>query len=241
MTERDAFELRFAAAVRGYVARVSSDLDPVDLAHRIAAAEPRRRGLAGSLARRGVAIPRAAWVVLLAAGLLAALVGGTLLVGSQLQRRLPALLPPVGTTFACPPGSTPDKPGPVDQARPSEVSHLSMAFDRRAGRLVAVVDVDDAVETWTFDVCTNTWTRMRGGLGRRLAGHPPNVRPARGDAAPGSLRGRVRRGARGRVCRRPGDDDRLRPRGGCQPRGAGRLRPPRADGGLSRGHDARGD
>ena len=28
------------------------------------------------------------------------------------------MVPPVGPAFACPPGSTPDKPGPVDQARP---------------------------------------------------------------------------------------------------------------------------
>jgi hypothetical protein len=42
-----------------------------------------------------------------------------------------------------------------------------MAFDRRAGRLVALaVDYSAStpeewtVETWTFDVCTNTWMRM---------------------------------------------------------------------------------
>jgi len=28
MTERDAFEVRFHAAIRGYIGRVSSDLDP---------------------------------------------------------------------------------------------------------------------------------------------------------------------------------------------------------------------
>jgi hypothetical protein len=65
--------------------------------------------------------------------------------------------------FACPPGSTPDTPGPVDQARPLGLAWTPhMAFDRRAGRLVAVTgDADGlAPETWTFDVCTNTWTRM---------------------------------------------------------------------------------
>jgi hypothetical protein len=35
-----------------------------------------------------------------------------------------------------------------------------MAFDRRTGRLVALVGAGGDVETWTFDVCTNTWTRM---------------------------------------------------------------------------------
>lgn len=41
-----------------------------------------------------------------------------------------------------------------------------MAFDRRAGKLIALAANTDGaqeswtVETWTFDVCTNTWTRM---------------------------------------------------------------------------------
>jgi hypothetical protein len=104
---------------------------------------------------------RPAWALLLLAGLLVALVGGTLLVGSQTQRRLPAVVPPVGQVFECPPGSTPDRPGPVDQARPD--MGAAIAFDRHAGRLVAVGVSDFVrriVETWTFDVCTNTWTRM---------------------------------------------------------------------------------
>jgi hypothetical protein len=94
------------------------------------------------------------------------MVGGTLLVGSQLQRRLPAILPPIGQVYVCPPGSNPDEPGPVDQARPTGL-HSATAFDRRAGRLVVVTttgtwtsDTGQVVETWTFDVCTNTWTQM---------------------------------------------------------------------------------
>jgi hypothetical protein len=116
----------------------------------------------------GVAIPRVAWVLLLAA-LLAALVGGALLVGSQ-QRRLPAVVPPVGQVFECPPGSDPDEPGPVDQARPRLMRDAvaSVAFDRQAGRLVALGDgrIGEA-DTWTFDVCTNTWTPM----------HPYRIHP----------------------------------------------------------------
>jgi hypothetical protein len=84
----------------------------------------------------------------------------------------PAVVPPVGQVFECPPGSNPDKPGPADQARPP-VSPWASAFDRRAGRLVAVAIAGTVVETWTFDVCTNTWTRMHpdreppeDGLGR---------------------------------------------------------------------------
>ena len=158
MAERDRFELDLAAALRAYLEDAPTEVRPAELARKFATAHPHRRGGSG---RWGLAaVPRLAWVLLLLAALLAALVGGTLFAGSQIQRFLPAVVPPIGQVFECPPGSTPDLPGLVDQARPSEVPHLSMAFDRRAGKLVAVVDVDDAVETWTFDVCTNTWTQM---------------------------------------------------------------------------------
>lgn len=83
MTERDAFELRFADSVRGYVGKVRSDLDPGELAHRIAAARPRRHGVAGAISWRDARIPRLIWVPLLLAALLAALVGGMLIAGSQ--------------------------------------------------------------------------------------------------------------------------------------------------------------
>ena len=100
MTEHDAFELRLAAAVHGYAGRVSSDLDATELAHRIAAAEPRRRGIAGSLAWRGLANPRVGWILLVAA--LLAAVAGTALVASRLLEttpqvpRLGAALVPTG-------------------------------------------------------------------------------------------------------------------------------------------------
>jgi hypothetical protein len=98
MTERDAFEVRFGTAVRAYVGRVASDLDPVELAHRIAAKEPRRRGLTAALTWRGFAIPRVAWVLLLLAALLAATLVGMLLVGSRIAESRPrhpaALVPP---------------------------------------------------------------------------------------------------------------------------------------------------
>lgn len=37
-----------------------------------------------------------------------------------------------------------------------------MAFDRQAGRIVVLATREDpsSPETWTFDVCTNTWTQM---------------------------------------------------------------------------------
>jgi hypothetical protein len=73
---------------------------------------------------------------------------------------LPAVMPPVGPAFVCPPGSTPDTPGPVAQARPPHDPPTAVAFDRSAGGLVALADAGDGLETWTFDVCANTWTRM---------------------------------------------------------------------------------
>jgi hypothetical protein len=82
------------------------------------------------------------------------MVGGMLIVGSQPEQKLTAVVP----VFECPPGTNPDEPGPVDQARPFEPK--AMAFDRRAGKLVAVTGAEYGVETWTFDVCTNTWTQM---------------------------------------------------------------------------------
>jgi hypothetical protein len=64
--------------------------------------------------------------------------------------------PPAAT---CPEGSDPNTPGPVDQDRPQPGSagNRQAAFDRHLGRIIYV---DEANETWTFDVCTNTWMNM---------------------------------------------------------------------------------
>ena len=166
MTERDVFESRLHAALVRHVANGPTDFDALAFARTVAAKEPRRRGLAAALAWRGLAFPRRSWALLLLAALFVALVAGTLLVGSLQERKLPAVVPPVAPSiapaFVCPPGSTPDKPGPVDQERPVIGRGVtSMAFDRRAGRLVALTDgrIGEA-DTWTFDVCTNTWTPM---------------------------------------------------------------------------------
>jgi hypothetical protein len=169
MTERDVFESRLHAALVRHVANGPTDFDALAFARTVAGKEPRRRGLAASLAWRGLAFPRRAWALLLLAGLFAAMVAGTLLVGSQHERKLPAVVPPVAPSvaqsippaFVCPVGTNPDKPGPVDQARPViGDGSAGMVFDRHAGRIVLLAQVDPGPETWTFDVCTNTWTRM---------------------------------------------------------------------------------
>ncbi|HJW21878.1 MAG TPA: hypothetical protein VJ506_05560 [Candidatus Limnocylindrales bacterium] len=158
MTERDAFEARFAAAVHAYAGRLSSELDPVELAHRIAVREPRRHGLSPAMALRGVSFPARVWMVLLLAALLTGLVAGMLVAGAR-PPELPAVVPPSIPLSACPAGTNPDVPGPADQARPAwgVAQTPEMAFDRHEGKLVAVADGG----TWTFDVCTNTWAHLQ--------------------------------------------------------------------------------
>ena len=59
----------------------------------------------------------------------------------------------------CPDGTNPDVPGPIEQVRPGTegVGVVSAVFDQHAGRIVYVNALG---ETWTFDVCTNTWHHM---------------------------------------------------------------------------------
>jgi phage baseplate assembly protein gpV len=156
MAERDRFEVDLTAALLVYLEGAPTQVRPLELARHFAAAHPHRRAGIGHWPL--VAVPRIAWILLLAA-LLTALLAGTLFVGSQLQRRVPAIVPPVVPAFVCPPGSTPDAPGPANQARPPDGG--PMAFDRAAGKIVMLASAG----TWTFDVCSNTWTQMQSGSG----------------------------------------------------------------------------
>ncbi|MCP4309170.1 MAG: hypothetical protein GY788_30715 [bacterium] len=66
---------------------------------------------------------------------------------------------------ACPGGSGATTPGPPGQMRPMPRNDAhDGVFDRHLGR---VVYVDAAHQTWTFDVCTNTWHQM-GAVGDPL-------------------------------------------------------------------------
>jgi len=49
-----------------------------------------------------------------------------------------------------------------------------MAFDRQSGKIILLVTGPEAWETWAFDVCTNTWDRMR-----------PNRHPGSGEGGTG--------------------------------------------------------
>jgi hypothetical protein len=156
MAELDVFEARFAAACRRYLDEAPTEVDAAQVARTVVAL-PQARRLPWHAAFH--ATPALAWLVLLALVLTA--LGAAMFAGSPWERSLPAVVPSVGPEATCTPGSTPDKLGPVDQAWPD--MSAAVAFDRHAGRLVAVGVTDSirpTVETWTFDVCTNTWTRM---------------------------------------------------------------------------------
>jgi hypothetical protein len=64
--------------------------------------------------------------------------------------------PPAAT---CPGGTDPEVPGPIDQVRPGEGpwNNQAAVFDTHAGQILYL---DETGETWTFDVCTNTWHAM---------------------------------------------------------------------------------
>ena len=117
MAETDVFERRLRAALVRHTDGGPTDFDALGFARLVAEQEPRRHGLGAVLGWRAAGVPRLAWVLLLA-GLLTAMVAGTLAVGAQLRRRDPAVVPPVVAAFVCPPGSNPDAPGPVGQERP---------------------------------------------------------------------------------------------------------------------------
>jgi hypothetical protein len=189
MADLDVLERRVIAVLLDYVGQVPDAVDAAAVARRVAREHPRRR--APIVGRLWTTVPRIAWVLLLVT-LLAAMVGGMLLVGSKPEPKLRAVLPPVGKMFTCPPGSTPDKPGPVDQARPD--MGAAIAFDRLAGRLVAVGVTNSmrpTVETWTFDVCTNTWTRMHPNREPPLFDTDQLVYDADSDVTIGILFGKV--------------------------------------------------
>ena len=67
---------------------------------------------------------------------------------------------PAAVASTCPAGADPAVAGSANQDRPAAgwAGLLAGAFDNRTGRIVYL---DEARETWTFDVCTNTWLQLR--------------------------------------------------------------------------------
>lgn len=196
MDEMDGFERRAADTLAWYADDVSPAVDAAAVARRVALEHPRRGARALPWVR--VAIPRVAWLLLLA-GMLVGLVVGGLVGGTWRPDHAGVVVPSPSPTPAatditaetdvlamtraralpahatCPEGSDPDALGPADQERPAALRPGSMAFDRRAGRIVLLAgEYQPAQNTWTFDVCTNTWQRM----------HPAEEPPSPTDFAP---------------------------------------------------------
>lgn len=141
MTDRDAFEVRFGRALRTYMSEIPTDVDAPAIARSASAAHrPVLSWPWQSQAARAMA-----WIAV-GVLLLTALVAAGLWFGSHVQR----------LTGSCPPGTDPNSPGRADQAKPATAYVQPMAFDRNAGLIVA-----HAEETWSFDVCSNTWRQER--------------------------------------------------------------------------------
>ena len=89
----------------------------------------------------------------LVAGLAFVLVLGTLGVGLLLFRDVDET---ATADFTCPPGSTPDQPGPTNQPRPQWEDGFGYAtFDPDSGQGLILNSLGGSF--WMFDVCTNTW------------------------------------------------------------------------------------
>ena len=82
MTEREAFEPRLHDAVHRYAERVTTEIDAAAFAHAVATGAPRGRGLASLLGWRVALGARPAWLLLVAA-LILALLAAAVWVGSR--------------------------------------------------------------------------------------------------------------------------------------------------------------
>ncbi len=91
MAENDLFERGLADAFLRLGDDVPGTVDAAAVAHRVALEHPRRRVRA--LAWGLVALPRLAWILLLLAALLAAMVGTMLVAGSQPEPKLAPMTP----------------------------------------------------------------------------------------------------------------------------------------------------
>jgi hypothetical protein len=108
-----------------------------------------------------------------------ALFGGFLLAGILTMQQGGEMAPaamtgsPEPALPSCPPGSTPDEPGPIDQPRPPGAEAIT--FDRAVGKVVYLAEVDGVRETWHFDVCTNIWSLAQQGVDPRHFPGGPSV------------------------------------------------------------------
>jgi hypothetical protein len=151
MAERDRFELDLAAAMRAYLEEAPTEVRPTELARHFATAHPHGTTTFGPW--RFAAIPHLAWVLLLVAALLAALVGGMLLAGSRLAEPWPRRAEPLPRHPAELVQTGVDKLRPVVEGGPDggAVADPSGAVWVRTSDALGRLDpVSGAVRTWTF-------------------------------------------------------------------------------------------
>jgi hypothetical protein len=175
MPELDPFDARLTAAVHAFANRAETGVDATAVAERTIRFRPQR-----TFAWLAAPLPVPAWIILVAGLLLAALLGATMIGGAWRDDRLsivpaPSSSPPTAEIdlagvrahalpqpATCPASSDPNRPGPAHRPWPA-AGTTSMAFDLQSGKIVAVVALGDGSQTWTFDICSNTWAQ--GGAG----------------------------------------------------------------------------
>jgi len=147
MAEMDAFERRVADTLLRYADEVAPSVDAAAVAQRVALEHPRRRAGAGLASLRLAAVPRVAWLLLLAAVLLAVL-AGTALVASRLletTRRVPLL----GAALV---------PTGIDVLTPETGGYARVVADgdgilwarEPGGRLVRFDPASESAQAWTI-------------------------------------------------------------------------------------------
>lgn len=94
MDEMTAFEQRFEDRVRIFALAGVRPVDSVALAHAVAIGQPGDRRAGSSVRWRGALLDRRAWTIVVALGLLVALLGGALLVGARLLPTPSSFQPP---------------------------------------------------------------------------------------------------------------------------------------------------
>ncbi len=165
MADIDVFEAAFARAYRRYLQEAPTGVDSVAVVRALIGAETEQPPVVWALTRPRIRWTPA-WIGLAIVGLL--LVAGLVAYAASHRSAMPS---------SCGPGAIASAAGPVTQIRPPfTAGATAMAFDRpaRAIVLVAANASNDALETWTFDVCTNTWAEMR----------PSTSPPRRNDGGP---------------------------------------------------------
>jgi hypothetical protein len=146
MAEPDRFELDVAEALRAYAEDAPTQVGPSELARHFATAYPHRR--IGFDRWRPTGAVRVACLLLLGVSLFAAVVGGTILVGSQLERRSSVVVPPVES--ATPSPASPSPAAAPDAALVADLAAV-MSDPYDAAKVAALYAPDAVIHETTAD------------------------------------------------------------------------------------------